>query len=197
VTGHSLGAALATLFAFLIAAEPDSVIPKPVTCISFGSPYVGDESFRLAHQTLESLGKLRHLRVSNYQDMVTLVPFLSFRLKVWDSDAHIGTMFKHAGMNLRLFASATTSAAVPFQITYPKVRNTQQMACAWDELKRAWDYSWLANWSWDWAVIFAWKNHHVTEYQRRIDANQPILEVMYLNDLYANKAIVGNLIADF
>jgi hypothetical protein len=189
-----LGAALATLFAFMIAAEPDSVIPKPVTCISFGSPYVGDESFRHAHQTLESLGKLRHLRVSNYQDMVTLIPFMSFRLKVWDSDAHVGTMFKHVGMNLRLFASATS--AIPFQVMYPKVR-TGHLASSWDELKRAWDYSLLANWSWDWAVIFAWKNHHVTEYQRRIDANMPTLQVMYLNDLYANKAIVGHLIADF
>jgi hypothetical protein len=195
VTGHSLGGALATLYSFLIAAEPDSVIPKPVTCISFGSPYVGDESFRLSHQTLESLGKLRNLRVSNYQDMVTLIPFISFRWKVWDNDAHVGTLFKHVGMNLRLFPPDSLSV-LPFQIIYPKVR-TGLFTAALDEFKRAWEYSLLGNWSWDWHVYFTWKVHSLDEYQRRINDNQPTLQVMYLDDLYANKAIVGHLIADF
>ncbi len=192
VTGHSLGAALATLFAFLIANEPDSVIPKPVTCISFGSPYVGDESFRLAHQTLESQGKLRHLRVSNYQDMVTLIPFMSFRWKIWDRHAHVGTFFKHVGMNLRMFASGKSS--LPFQIFYPRIRNGY-LASTCDEWKRSFDYSLLGNCSWDWYVAFSLKIHSIAEYQQRIDAYLPLLKELYLNDLYANKGVVGHLIS--
>lgn len=67
ITGHSLGAALATLFAFEAAAEPDNVIPKPVSLFTFGGPYVGDETFRVAFQASETQGKLRHVRVSNHK----------------------------------------------------------------------------------------------------------------------------------
>jgi alpha-beta hydrolase superfamily lysophospholipase len=48
VTGHSLGGALATAFAFFAADSSDPRIPKPVTCISIASPKVGNLSFRLA-----------------------------------------------------------------------------------------------------------------------------------------------------
>ena len=43
VTGHSLGAALATLAGFYLSCDPE--IPKPVSSISFASPRVGDASF--------------------------------------------------------------------------------------------------------------------------------------------------------
>ncbi len=189
-----MGAALATLYAFLVAAEPDTVIPKPVTCISFGSPYVGDESFRLAHQTLESFGKLRHLRVTNHQDLVTLIPFVSFRWRLWDSDAHVGAFFKHAGMNIRFFANA--AANPPFQIIYPKIR-TGFFATTWDEWKRGWEYSFAANWSCNLIQLLSFRIHLHQEYQRRLEENMARLERMYLNDLYADKHIVGHLMADF
>eukprot|EP00548_Thalassiothrix_antarctica_P004539 CAMPEP_0194137896 /NCGR_PEP_ID=MMETSP0152-20130528/7731_1 /TAXON_ID=1049557 /ORGANISM="Thalassiothrix antarctica, Strain L6-D1" /LENGTH=76 /DNA_ID=CAMNT_0038835097 /DNA_START=50 /DNA_END=277 /DNA_ORIENTATION=- len=44
VTGHSLGAALSSIFAFYAACDED--IPKPVTCINFASPRVGNKSFQ-------------------------------------------------------------------------------------------------------------------------------------------------------
>lgn len=50
VTGHSLGGALATLFAFEAAASTDPRIPKPVTCISVASPKCGNLEFRNAFQ---------------------------------------------------------------------------------------------------------------------------------------------------
>ncbi|CAK9033986.1 unnamed protein product [Durusdinium trenchii] len=47
ITGHSLGAALATLLAVKLAqtfGEPGRA--SPVTCVTWGSPQVGDEAFR-------------------------------------------------------------------------------------------------------------------------------------------------------
>ena len=50
VTGHSLGAALATLISLKLAGSSKSWVPKPITLYSFESPFVGGESFREAHQ---------------------------------------------------------------------------------------------------------------------------------------------------
>jgi Lipase (class 3) len=61
VTGHSLGAALATLVSFYLTCEPD--IPKPVTCINFASPRIGDGHFLKAVRALEERGWLRMLRI--------------------------------------------------------------------------------------------------------------------------------------
>jgi hypothetical protein len=61
VTGHSLGAALANLVAFYLACDPE--IPKPVTCINFASPRLGDSNFFAATQWLEERKWLRMLRV--------------------------------------------------------------------------------------------------------------------------------------
>lgn len=61
VTGHSLGAALATLVSFYFACEAD--LPKPIMCINYASPRVGDYNFRLAVQHLEETHQLRLVRV--------------------------------------------------------------------------------------------------------------------------------------
>jgi len=43
VTGHSLGAALSTVVSFFLSCEES--IQKPVMCINFASPRVGDAAF--------------------------------------------------------------------------------------------------------------------------------------------------------
>jgi hypothetical protein len=48
VTGHSLGGALATVFAFEAAASADPIIPKPVLCVTVAAPKSGNLAFRLA-----------------------------------------------------------------------------------------------------------------------------------------------------
>jgi hypothetical protein len=96
VQGHSLGGALATLFAFEAAAHP-GIPNKPVTCISAGSPKVGNLDFLWAFERLEEEGKLRYMRVTNYRDPITfLLPpgLLGFFLQK--------KRFRHVGIRLRL-----------------------------------------------------------------------------------------------
>ncbi|XP_027351394.1 phospholipase A(1) DAD1, chloroplastic-like [Abrus precatorius] len=71
VTGHSLGAALATLTAYDIKTIFHRL---PVTVISFGGPRVGDRNFR---QQLERQGT-KVLRIVNSDDVITKVPGFVF-----------------------------------------------------------------------------------------------------------------------
>ena len=76
ITGHSLGAALATLFGYELARS----IPNKVNIISFASPRVGNIEFKKAFDKKENL---YHIRVTNNRDVVTAVPFINFK--------HVGT----------------------------------------------------------------------------------------------------------
>jgi hypothetical protein len=187
VTGHSLGGGLATVFAFLAAAEPDSMIPKPVTCISVGSSYVGDKTFRAAHQLLEGLRKLRHVRIANHKDSVTLSPKISSLWKLSDKQGHSGTAFKHVGLNLRFYGDKT-----PFEVSYPSVRRNF-VATGLDEITRAWDNSILTNFSFDPGNYIAWPFHQIREYNKRIMESRELLESTTLNSLYTDPIIVGDL----
>jgi hypothetical protein len=64
LTGHSLGAALATLAASVVPADRRA---QTLLC-TFGSPRVGDETFGA------SLGGLTHFRYAGARDLVTWVP---------------------------------------------------------------------------------------------------------------------------
>ncbi|KAG4992542.1 phospholipase A(1) DAD1, chloroplastic [Glycine max] len=71
VTGHSLGAALATLTAY----DVKTAFPElPVTVISFGGPRVGDRRFR---RQLERQGT-KVLRIVNSDDVITKLPGFVF-----------------------------------------------------------------------------------------------------------------------
>ena len=126
-TGHSLGGALATLFSLYAAAAAAAglvdgdtskaavSIPTPVNCISVASPRVGDRSFQSAFSRLEERGLLRHLRIANDRDPVTMMPsatgkkmwatlspisYLAFKLI--DSKFEEKEKFYHTGVKLRL-----------------------------------------------------------------------------------------------
>lgn len=95
VTGHSKGAALATLFGFAAAqdARLAPIFEGPVTVMSFASPRVGDYHFRGEHQNLEASGKLRHFRFMNDDDIVPTIPFASMNL---------GRAYTHVGARVVL-----------------------------------------------------------------------------------------------
>ncbi|KAK7374459.1 hypothetical protein VNO80_07889 [Phaseolus coccineus] len=85
ITGHSLGAALATLTAYDIKNS----FPRPphVTVISFGGPRVGNRSFR---RRLEEQGS-KVLRIVNSDDVITKIPGFVFD-DVEKKDGDVGGM---------------------------------------------------------------------------------------------------------
>ena len=72
ITGHSLGAALSTLFGFELAHE----ISDKVTVVSFASPRIGNPEFR---KVFDNKLNLEHYRVSNDRDIVTSAPMINFQ----------------------------------------------------------------------------------------------------------------------
>ena len=76
LTGHSLGAALATLHALqVVAAKVPTVSGEPLL-VTFGSPRAGDAAF--CAQADQLLPKSRVLRFVNGRDLVTRVPARAF-----------------------------------------------------------------------------------------------------------------------
>ena len=73
ITGHSLGGALATLYAFLIKDKVKT--NTKINVVSFGSPRLGNFKFR---QSFDECNKLSHYRVTNCRDIVTAVPFYNY-----------------------------------------------------------------------------------------------------------------------
>jgi len=131
VTGHSLGGALATLFSFHVAAEVfksrtgNYLIPSPVTCVSIASPRVGEASFSSAFALLEREGALRHLRIANETDPVTMVPQVSGKMtwamlspisyaafKWIDGNFEEKETYHHTGIELSLKKGQESSAEV-------------------------------------------------------------------------------------
>jgi hypothetical protein len=83
VTGHSLGAALATLNAVDMAANgvnnsPSNKAPCPVTAFVFACPHVGNVFFKTACRSLRAERNLRSLHIKNLGDVVPMVPALSY-----------------------------------------------------------------------------------------------------------------------
>lgn len=109
---------MSILFAFEAASDSDLQIPSPVTCVSIASPKAGNESFRKANQLLEEQGRLRHLRVVNEGDPITLGPPASSKLMLLSMSpaALVATMmlsdkvhdeiYKHVGVKLKLYSAA-------------------------------------------------------------------------------------------
>jgi len=116
VTGHSLGGALSGMTSFFLAC--DDSIPKPVTCLNFASPRIGDFKYLQAVQVLERSHQLRFCRVNNDNDSICVVPMYNYY---------------HAGFQVRLYRDATQYKP---EVTFPKVADS-----TWNRWKRTWGNS--------------------------------------------------------
>lgn len=104
VTGHSLGGALSSLASFFMASDPE--ITKPVSCLNFAAPRIGDENYLNASRELENAGHLRICRVINDKDSIPLAPMFNYY---------------HAGFQVRLYNDASNQP----EISYPKLKESR------------------------------------------------------------------------
>lgn len=71
VTGHSLGAALATIYGYLLSFKTN----KKITIISFASPRVGNFKFK---KSFNNQSNLIHHRITNNKDLVCAIPLINY-----------------------------------------------------------------------------------------------------------------------
>ncbi len=161
VTGHSLGAALSSLLAFKLAGSDLPWIPKPVTCISYASPFVGTGGFRTAFTLLEKKGLIRYLRITNDNDVVPTLPPFSLGRK---------RLMKHVGINLRLCGKK-------FILSHPNTNGFGVVNAMRNSILKP-----------VWAVL---KYHLLPLHEERMDAHKETLQSMHINDLYADEKIMG------
>ena len=81
ITGHSLGAALSTLYGYQLSKN----IHQEIVVASFASPRVGNAAFRT---DFDDRKNLTHYRFSNNRDIVTAAPMINYQ---------------HVGQNIQLF----------------------------------------------------------------------------------------------
>jgi len=174
VTGHSLGGALSTMFAFRAAALGDfDNIAMTVTNVSFASPYVGDDGFRESFIKLERKRKIRHLRISNNEDLVVYVPPVSFDLPP--------KPFKHVGMNIRLYEKSL--GAPNYRRFYPKQRRGTL-----EGIRNAINSNLFLGLN-----VTGIRNHLLPEYHKRLNREETKeeLQKLSLSGLYGNEDVTG------
>lgn len=101
ITGHSLGAALSTLFGYILSHDIDEL----VTVVSFASPRVGNKYWKNA---FEKKKNLMHYRVTNNKDIVTAFPTFRYR--------HVGTNIRVTDTNVETFFNYQDNSWYDFSI---------------------------------------------------------------------------------
>jgi len=169
-TGHSLGGALSSLFAFYAAADEDIKKHKtgPVRVFSVASPYAGDAQFLLAFQALEREKRLQHLRIANAEDVVTHMP------------RGVVYQYRHCGIKLQLNSSTGDSCKPLHEVYYTQKR---EVSVVFEDGKNLFN-----------SVVTVAKYHSCTEYETRLKACEKELEKVTIDDLYNDKGIVSNIL---
>lgn len=164
VTGHSLGAALSSMLAFKLAGSDKEWIPKPVSCISLASPFVGGIGFKTAFQQLEKDGLIRYLRITNSRDTVPTIPMVAPSLIS-------GGRYHHVGIHLNFNDRGL------YTISFPKRSN---VICR--SLKSAIFLKPI------WAVL---KYHEIALMDERMVGFEEQLSNITIDELYKDESIVG------
>ena len=120
---------MCTLFGFYAAADEEIMksCNGPIRVISVASPYVGNGKFLMAFQSLERLGRLRHLRIGNAEDVVSLMPVAAPKVDLNPKDLKIGfDVYRHCGIKLHLNDLSKKSVEPLYKFTYPKCESTDE-----------------------------------------------------------------------
>jgi predicted lipase len=72
LTGHSLGGAVATLFAFLVSEKYNE---KKINLVTFGSPRVGDSKWKTCFNNKKNI---IYYRITNNRDIITVLPIWNY-----------------------------------------------------------------------------------------------------------------------
>jgi len=170
VTGHSLGGSMSTLFAARAATFGQF---GKVTNVSFASPYCGDQGFRDHFYQLEQKNLIRHIRISNEEDVVPLIPFVA------PNGIAPLEMYKHTGMNIRMYNAD--------QLFFPKCRLFYpKMGSLTNEVRNAV----LNNFPMGLSVGVISK-HLCPEYSSRLERASEELKKISVEGLYESTHITG------
>ena len=124
------GGALCTIFGFYAAADPEikKLSKEPVRVISVASPYVGNANFLMAFQSLERQRRLRHLRVANAEDLVSLMPVAAPKLglNVTDLKKGIADLYRHCGIKLHLNDLSKRGNEPLYKFVYPQLESSDE-----------------------------------------------------------------------
>jgi hypothetical protein len=210
-TGHSLGGALATLCGFYAAQDEDIIIAQettkrhPVVVISIASPRVGDKKFRSAFQALEKMQRLQHLRISNKEDLVTLMPFLDIKSTAFSPLLTVvrggaWNVYKHCGIHLECSSVLEHNDNVnkPYRLSYVKDQADEGEGTYYsEEIKRSIEdaKALLGNLKHATDVEKATSYHSCDEYEARLQSCKKFLMTRTLDQLYSDESIVGTAIA--
>lgn len=200
MTGHSLGGALATVFAFYAAS---SEVFGTVTCITLASPMVGNLSFEQAFKSLERRSCIRCLRITNHFDIFTQLPdrglmlyavfFWSFHLVPLLGASFLfflcfqNNVYRHVGMDLHLYRRG-----------YYKIKHARGSVdmswCrrVWQDWKKYWKQTFQRLLTVPFSCFgdFCYckhnfkRNHGIPEHRARLNELSKDLDTVYLNDLY-------------
>lgn len=139
------------------------------------SPQFASHAFSLSHRhvnakLLEKEGLIRYLRVTISEDLVPAIPPLSLHLKLWKK-----RFYKHVGLQLKLFNNG-------FQFVYPRKDNRWSRSIGNNfATKRSWNVG---------------KYHDLQLVNDRIDEHIDVFGTTYIDELYRNKSVVGDLFSD-
>lgn len=200
-TGHSLGGALCTLFGFYAAADEEiqSLLSDSVHVISVASPLLGNIEFLLAFQLMERKKKIQHLRITNAEDLVTLGPMvaptpLSMVSPLAAAVSGNQNSYKHCGIQLRLKEGKNGNPPT-HRFKYPLDHATDDQVSKEFENRiqdgRKFFQSLKLAVSKDFVKVLNY--HSCDEYESRLIACKEDLTSRTIDDLYADKSIVEDM----
>jgi Lipase (class 3) len=196
--------ALATLCGFFAAIDDVIVQEFPVVVVSIASPQVGCGAFCDAFHSLERSRRLQHLRVSNKEDVITHLPFLTLKATAFSPLLAAvfgpGNLYKHCGVQLELKSVAEESETKTENYFVCHSRGNREIIDSIsEEFKRSIAAARLlaesmrpvTSGDFDALTCF----HSCREYEARLMACKENLSRVTLNELYQDEAIVGATLA--